>query len=197
MGLDSSRMPIIGCPVSLPLVFGAVNPQRQNVFGVGGRPPCPRQLESLLHDVAVRALDFTSANWPPLADGPLVVQMALKGEKTPLQVRCGKEPTVRWPQAALARRGKAFGSLRAPNLHGQKALGGLKPVPYLFGWLEFLSLRAHRLPWARSGLCTCGFLNMPVSSMKRPRLKPCPRAPRGWKKPASNARWFERVPGLA
>ena len=89
-----------------------------------------------------------------------------EGQKTALHVRCGKGLRVRWPQAALASRDKAFGSLRAPNLHGQKALGGLKPVPYLFGWLEFLSPRAHRLPWARSGLCTCGFLNMPVSSMK-------------------------------
>lgn len=46
-----------------------------------------------------------------------------EGEKIALQVRCGKEP-VRWPQAAWARRDKAFGLLRALNLHGQKALGG-------------------------------------------------------------------------
>ena len=62
-----------------------------------------------------------------------------EGEKIALQVRCGKELPVRWPQAAWARRDKAFGLLRALNLHGQKALGGLKPVPYWAsgGWNSY------------------------------------------------------------
>ena len=54
-----------------------------------------------------------------------------EGEKTALQVRCRTGLPVRWPQAAWARRDKAFGSLRALNLHGQKALGGLKPVSFM------------------------------------------------------------------
>jgi len=54
-----------------------------------------------------------------------------EGEKTALQEPCGKGLRARWSQAVLARRDKAFGSLRALNLHGQKALGALKLVPYL------------------------------------------------------------------
>ena len=61
----------------MPLVVGAVDPQGQHAFGVGGRPPCTWQFESLLHNIAVCAFYLARANRQPLADGPLVVQLVL------------------------------------------------------------------------------------------------------------------------
>ena len=71
-----------------------------------------------------------------------------EGKKAAPQVRCGQGLSLRWPQAVLARTYKAFGSLRALNLHGQKALGGVKPVPSLLviRWLEFLSPTPYLAP---------------------------------------------------
>lgn len=57
-----------------------------------------------------------------------------EGGKTALHERCGEGLRVKRPQAALARTGNAFGSLRTPQSAQAKgvwkAFSGQKPVPY-------------------------------------------------------------------
>jgi hypothetical protein len=62
-------------PILLPLPVSAVQPQGEHAFSVLRRPPSARPFESLLHDIAMRTLDFARADGQTARQGALVVEL--------------------------------------------------------------------------------------------------------------------------
>ena len=56
---NSSSLPLPVLPVTLPLPVGTLHAQRQHLCRLINCPPCSRQLQSVLHHIAMRALDLT------------------------------------------------------------------------------------------------------------------------------------------